>query len=54
VKVTVPPILKKKDLKKKALLESTAMTQRMLEAAKILERMVNQNIFDDIAQGRCR
>lgn len=24
----------------------------MLQAAKTLERMVNQNIFDDISQGR--
>jgi len=46
--------LKKKDLKKKALLDNSAKTQRMLEAAKTLERMVNQNIFDDISQGRHR
>lgn len=28
------------------------MINRMLQAAKTLERMVNQNIFDDISQGR--
>lgn len=28
-----------------------AVTLRMIQAAKILERMVNQNTFDDIAQG---
>lgn len=28
-----------------------AMTMRMIQAAKILERMINQNTFDDIAQG---
>lgn len=27
------------------------MTHRMLKAIKTLERMVNQNIFDEIAQG---
>ncbi|KAG7208577.1 hypothetical protein KM043_014788 [Ampulex compressa] len=42
--------LKKDDLKKKAQEDSVAVTQRMLQAAKTLERMVNQNIFDDIAQ----
>ncbi|KAG5314080.1 DYI2 protein, partial [Acromyrmex insinuator] len=41
---------KKEDVKKKAQLESSAMTNRMLQAAKTLERMVNQNIFDDISQ----
>lgn len=44
--------LKKEDVKKKAQMESSAMTNRMLQAAKTLERMVNQNIFDDILQGR--
>lgn len=43
---------KKEDVKKKAQMESLAMTNRMLQAAKTLERMVNQNIFDDISQGR--
>lgn len=43
---------KKEDVKKKAQMETTAMTNRMLQAAKTLERMVNQNIFDDISQGR--
>lgn len=38
-------------MKKKAQMESLAMTNRMLQAAKTLERMVNQNIFDDISQG---
>lgn len=33
-------------------MESLAMTNRMLQAAKTLERMVNQNIFDDVSQGR--
>ncbi|XP_033354456.1 dynein intermediate chain 2, ciliary [Bombus vosnesenskii] len=42
--------LKKEDMKKKAQTESTALTSRMLQAAKTLERMVNQNIFDEIAQ----
>ncbi|KAL6255258.1 hypothetical protein P5V15_013596 [Pogonomyrmex californicus] len=42
--------LKKEDVKKKAQMESSAMTNRMLQAAKTLERMVNQNIFDDISQ----
>ncbi|XP_076240760.1 dynein intermediate chain 2, ciliary [Calliopsis andreniformis] len=41
---------KKEDLKKKAHTESMAVTLRMLQAAKTLERMVNQNIFDDISQ----
>lgn len=44
---------KKEDVKKKAQMESLAMTNRMLQAAKTLERMVNQNIFDDISQGEC-
>lgn len=43
---------KKEDVKKKAQMESLAMTNRILQAAKTLERMVNQNIFDDISQGR--
>ncbi|XP_043595755.1 dynein intermediate chain 2, ciliary [Bombus pyrosoma] len=42
--------LKKEDMKKKAQTESTALICRMLQAAKTLERMVNQNIFDEIAQ----
>ncbi|XP_071858691.1 dynein intermediate chain 2, ciliary [Bombus fervidus] len=42
--------LKKEDIKKKAQTESTELTCRMLQAAKTLERMVNQNIFDEIAQ----
>ncbi|XP_032675983.1 dynein intermediate chain 2, ciliary-like [Odontomachus brunneus] len=41
---------KKEDVKKKAQIETSAMTYRMLQAAKTLERMVNQNIFDDISQ----
>ncbi|OXU21878.1 hypothetical protein TSAR_015959 [Trichomalopsis sarcophagae] len=36
--------------KKKAQQDSTAMTNRMLQSVKTLERMVNQNIFDDISQ----
>jgi len=48
----VPLIPKKEEVKKKAQIESSEMTNRMLQAAKTLERMVNQNIFDDIAQGR--
>ena len=28
------------------------MTNRMLQAVKTLERMVNQNIYDEISQGR--
>ncbi|KAL7286142.1 hypothetical protein TKK_0019585 [Trichogramma kaykai] len=38
------------DPKKKAQEENAAMTQRMLQAVKTLERMVNQNIFDDLTQ----
>ncbi|XP_046145422.1 dynein intermediate chain 2, ciliary [Osmia bicornis bicornis] len=41
---------KKEDLKKKAQTESMALMSRMLQAAKTLERMVNQNIFDEILQ----
>ncbi|XP_014477799.1 PREDICTED: dynein intermediate chain 2, ciliary isoform X2 [Dinoponera quadriceps] len=41
---------KKEDVKKKVQIETSAMTHRMLQAAKTLERMVNQNIFDDISQ----
>ncbi|XP_054001475.1 dynein intermediate chain 2, ciliary [Hylaeus anthracinus] len=41
---------KKEDPKQTAQTESMALTSRMLQAAKTLERMVNQNIFDDIAQ----
>ncbi|CAK9798086.1 Dynein intermediate chain 2, ciliary [Anthophora plagiata] len=41
---------KKEDLKKKSHTESMEVTCRMLLAAKTLERMVNQNIFDEIAQ----
>ncbi|XP_043284310.1 dynein intermediate chain 2, ciliary isoform X2 [Venturia canescens] len=41
---------RKDDLKKKAQIEAVAVTQRMLQAAKTLERMVNQNIFDEISQ----
>lgn len=40
------------DLKKKAQTESKALTLRMLQAAKTIERMVNQNIFDDISHGQ--
>lgn len=43
---------KKEDVKKKAQIETSAMTYRMLQAVKTLERMVNQNIFDDISQGK--
>lgn len=42
---------KKEDIRKKTQTETSAMTYRMLQAAKTLERMVNQNIFDDISQG---
>ncbi|XP_076686586.1 dynein intermediate chain 2, ciliary [Andrena cerasifolii] len=41
---------KKEDMKKKAQTESMAVTARMLQAVKTLERMVNQNNFDDISQ----
>ncbi|CAK9815927.1 Dynein intermediate chain 2, ciliary [Anthophora quadrimaculata] len=41
---------KREELKKKSQTESMAVTCRMLLAAKTLERMVNQNIFDEIAQ----
>lgn len=42
----------RRDDRKKAQLENTAMTNRMLQSIKTLERMVNQNIFDDISQGK--
>ncbi|XP_066595061.1 dynein intermediate chain 2, ciliary isoform X2 [Prorops nasuta] len=42
-------LVKKEDIKKKEIVESE-ITQRMLQAAKTLERMVNQNIFDEISQ----
>jgi dynein intermediate chain 1 len=41
----------KKDSKKTAQQEEAAMMNRMLQAAKTLERMVNQNIYDEISQG---
>lgn len=43
--------MRKEDIKKKAQTESDAISYRMIQAAKTLERMVNQNIFDEIAQG---
>lgn len=43
-------IVKKEETKKKEV-QSSDVTSRMLMAAKILERMVNQNTFDEIAQG---
>ncbi|XP_044009131.1 dynein intermediate chain 2, ciliary isoform X2 [Aphidius gifuensis] len=48
----LPAVQTKKDdnFKKKAQADAIAVTQRMLQAAKTLERMVNQNIFDEIAQ----
>lgn len=45
------PQPKKEEVKKKTQIEAIAVNQRMLQAAKTLERMVNQNIFDEIAQG---
>ncbi|XP_076223686.1 dynein intermediate chain 2, ciliary isoform X1 [Nomia melanderi] len=42
--------LKKEDIKRQAQTQSMVVSARMLQAAKTLERMVNQNIFDDIAQ----
>lgn len=45
------PQPKKEDLKRKAQMEAMATTIRMLQASKTLERMVNQNIFDEISQG---
>uniref|UniRef100_A0A0C9RDK3 DYI2_0 protein n=1 Tax=Fopius arisanus TaxID=64838 RepID=A0A0C9RDK3_9HYME len=44
------PGQKKDEGKKKAQAEALAVNQKMLQAAKTLERMVNQNIFDEIAQ----
>ncbi|XP_023290225.1 dynein intermediate chain 2, ciliary isoform X2 [Orussus abietinus] len=41
---------KKDESKKKSQMEALAVSERMLQAAKTLERMVNQNIFDDILQ----
>ncbi|XP_020281477.1 dynein intermediate chain 2, ciliary [Pseudomyrmex gracilis] len=46
----VPLTQKKEEIKKKAQIESLELNNRMLQAAKTLERMVNQNIFDDISQ----
>ncbi|XP_011505542.1 PREDICTED: dynein intermediate chain 2, ciliary [Ceratosolen solmsi marchali] len=40
----------KEDVKKTTLHGDAAMANRMLQAAKTLERMVNQNVFDDILQ----
>ncbi|KAK2585476.1 hypothetical protein KPH14_010133 [Odynerus spinipes] len=40
----------KEDISKKEQTENAEMLARMLKAAKTLERMVNQNIFDEIAQ----
>lgn len=48
----VPLTQKKEEIKKKAQIESLELNNRMLQAAKTLERMVNQNIFDDISQGK--
>lgn len=41
---------KKDEGKKRAQAEALAVNQKMLQAAKTLERMVNQNIFDEIGQ----
>ncbi|XP_076753588.1 dynein intermediate chain 2, ciliary [Xylocopa sonorina] len=46
----LPLLPKREDLKKTVQTESMALTCRMLQAAKTLERMVNQNIYDEIAQ----
>lgn len=48
----MPLTQKKEEIKKKAQIESSELNNRMLQAAKTLERMVNQNIFDDISQGK--
>ncbi|XP_074093610.1 dynein intermediate chain 2, ciliary isoform X1 [Cotesia typhae] len=39
----------KEEVKKKTPVETVAVHQRMLQAAKTLERMVNQNIYDEIS-----
>lgn len=44
------PQTKKEELKKQSHLEVVAVTNRMLQAAKTLERMVNQNIYNEILQ----
>ncbi|XP_015109774.1 dynein intermediate chain 2, ciliary [Diachasma alloeum] len=44
------PGQRKDEGKKRAQAEALAVNQKMLQAAKTLERMVNQNIFDEIAQ----
>ncbi|XP_033219979.1 dynein intermediate chain 2, ciliary isoform X2 [Belonocnema kinseyi] len=44
------PQPKKEETKKKTHSETMAATNRMLESAKTLERMVNQNIYDEISQ----
>ncbi|XP_015178922.1 PREDICTED: dynein intermediate chain 2, ciliary isoform X3 [Polistes dominula] len=42
--------VRREDIKKKEQMENIEMYDRMIKAAKTLERMVNQNIFDEIAQ----
>lgn len=42
----------KEEVKKKTPVEAVAVHQRMLQAAKTLERMVNQNIYDEISHGK--
>lgn len=53
--MVAPQPTKKEDVKKnKTQIDSKislAVGQRMLQSAKTLERMVNQNIFDEISQG---
>jgi len=44
------PVEKKKDDSK----DPNSTSNRTLRAAKILERMINQNTFDDIAKGTYR
>lgn len=48
-----PPVVKKDETKKKLDPESK-VNERMKQSAKILERMVTQNIFNDISQGRLK
>lgn len=44
--------VRKEDTKQKEQTKIVEMYNRMLKAAKTLERMVNQNIYDEIAQGK--
>lgn len=44
----------KKLLGKREIDKNAIINKKLLKAAKILERMVNQNTYNDIAQGQLR